>query len=267
MAGVPEITGYDLYEFYYGEQHYPLYVGGEGPAVVLVHEIPGITPQVVYFADRLKEAGFTVYMPSLFGKPGKAMTPAYLSQSYSKVCISKEFRVLAANETSPITDFLRAVCRTAHAECGGQGVGAIGMCVTGNFALSLLLDESVIAPVLSQPSLPITQTPAGRRGLHMNDSDLKAVKQRMENEDIPLLGLRFTGDVLCAGERFDRLREEFGERFESIEIDSTLGNEHGIHRIAHSVLTNDLVDAEGHPTRTALDRVLNFFDERLKEAS
>ncbi len=264
MAQPAPIDGYDLYEFYYGEQHHPLYVGGQGPAVVVVHEIPGITPQVVYFADRLKDAGFTVYMPSLFGSPGKAVTPAYLSSSYAKVCISKEFRVLAANDSSPVTDFLRAVCRTAHKECGGPGVGAIGMCITGNFALSLLLDESVIAPVLAQPSLPVAQNPDARKGLHINEQELKQVKVRMEEEDIPLLGVRFTGDILCAGERFDRLREEFGDKFESIEIDSKLGNEHGIQRIAHSALTNDLVDAEGHPTRMALDRVLGFFDERLK---
>lgn len=258
------IDGYELYEFYYGEQHHPLYVGGQGPAVVVAHEIPGITPQVVYFADRLKEAGFTVYMPSLFGVPGKAVNPSYLSSSYAKVCISKEFRVLAANDSSPVTDFLRAICRTAHKECGGPGVGAIGMCVTGNFALSLLLDESVIAPVLAQPSLPVAQTPEARKGLHVNEHELKQIKTRIQNEDIPLLGIRFTGDILCAGERFERLREEFGDKFESIEIDSKLGNEHGIQRIAHSALTNDLVDAEGHPTRMALDRVLGFFAERLK---
>lgn len=267
MAKPAQIKGYNLYEFYHGEQHYPLYVGGEGPAVVVVHEIPGITPQVIYFADRLVEAGFTVYMPSLFGTPGKEFGPAYLSQSYARACISKEFRVLAANESSPVTDFLRAVCRKAHKECGGSGVGAIGMCLTGNFALSLMLDESVIAPVLSQPSLPVAQTEAARRGLHINDDDLAVVKQRVEKDGIPILGLRFTGDVLCAGERFERLREEFGTQFEGIEIDSELGNEHGIHRFAHSVLTNDLVDAEGHPTRAALNRVLDFLSQRLKTAA
>ncbi len=266
MATPVDIKGYDLYEFYHGDRHYPLYVGGEGPAVVVAHEIPGITPQVVYFADRLKEAGYTVYMPSLFGTPGKAVSAAYIGQSYARVCISKEFRVLAANQSSPITEYLRAVCRAAHKECGGPGVGAIGMCVTGNFALSLLLDKSVIAPVLSQPSLPVTQTAKGRRGLHISKVDLDKVKQRMDSEDLTLLGLRFSNDILCAGERFDRLREEFGERFDSVEIDSSSGNEHGIQLLAHSVLTNDLVDAEGHPTRQALDKVLAFLAQRLKTA-
>lgn len=266
MSKAVPIEGYQLSEFFYGDSHYPLYVGGEGPAVLVVHEIPGITPQVIYFANRLKAEGFTVYMPSLLGTPGKPASASYVSQSMARACISKEFRVLAANESSPVTHFLRAVCRKAHKECGGEGVGALGMCLTGNFALSLMLDESVIAPVLSQPSLPALNTYAGKQGLHISDDDLRVVKQRVNEEGIPVLGLRFTGDFMCPGERFERLREEFGTQFESIEIDSTLGNEHGVHRLAHSVLTADLIDAEGHPTRVALDRVLSFFTQRLKSS-
>lgn len=265
MAELPEINGYELYEFYHAGKHHPLYVGGQGPAVLLVHEIPGITPQVIYFADRLRKEGFTVYMPCLFGKPGKPLSPAYLADAYARVCVSREFKVLAANESSPITEYLRAVARTAHKECGGPGVGAIGMCLTGNFALSLMLDESVIAPVLSQPSLPVGNSAKAKAGLHISEVDLDKVKRRMRAEDIPLLGLRFTADPLCPGQRFERLQQEFGEQFEGIEIDSSLGNPHGINRLAHSVLTNDLVDNEGHPTHAALERVVSFFHERLHQ--
>ena len=67
----------------------------------------------------------------------------------------------------------------------------------------------------------------------------------------------------CPVERFDRLRAEFGERFEAIEIDSSKGNAFGIPPDAHSVLTIHFVDQDGHPTRKALDRTLAFFRERL----
>ncbi|MGM0563286.1 MAG: dienelactone hydrolase family protein [Pseudomonadota bacterium] len=257
---MPAIDGYRAYRFVHGGLTHPLYVGGSGPAVVVIHEVPGITPQVVYFADRLREAGYTVYMPSLFGTPGKPMGPVNVASAFAVACIRREFKLLAADKSSPVTEFLKAVCRRAHAECGGPGVGALGMCLTGNFALSLMLDDSVLAPVLSQPSLPVGRP----SGLHIGDEDLTLVRQRCEDRDSRVIGLRFTGDPLCPRARFDRLEEKLGDRFERVEIDSTRGNEFGIHRFAHSVLTNDLVDAEGHPTRAALDRVLSHFEQQLR---
>jgi len=166
-------------------------------------------------------------------------------------------------EEGPITDWLRALCRHAHERCGGPGVGALGMCLTGNFALALMVDESVMAPVLSQPSLPFPVSASHRAALHVSDSDLAAARGRAQL-GCGVLGLRFTRDPLCPPERFERLRRELGAGFEAIEIDSSPGNPHGIPRTAHSVLTKDLVDEEGHPTRAALLRVLAFFRERLR---
>jgi dienelactone hydrolase len=232
---------------------------GKGPGVVVMHEIPGIYPAVTEFATRVADAGFTVAMPHLFGDVGRPLSGGYLGGSMLRACISREFRVLAARESSPITGWLRALCRDLHAEIGGKGVGAIGMCLTGNFALALMVDEAVMAPVLSQPSLPFPIGASRRAGLHVTDEALATIKRR----DVPVLGLRFTRDPACPTERFQRLRTELGDRFEAIEIDSSPGNPHGIPKSAHSVVTKDLVDTEGHPTRAALDRVLAFFHERL----
>jgi dienelactone hydrolase len=239
-----------------------VYRRGEGPGVVIMTEIPGITPTVRAFAERVAGAGFTAVMPHLFGEPGKAMTPLYAAGQIARVCVSREFHVLAARGSSPITSYLRALCRAVHAELGGKGVGAIGMCMTGNFALSLMVDPVVMAPVLSQPSLPFPLSREKRAGLHLSDADLAVVKERTA-AGVTVLGMRFTGDPLCPGERFATLRAELGAGFEGIEIDSSPGNPHGIGRTAHSVVTHDLVDEEGHPTRKALDRVLGFFRERL----
>ena len=171
--------------------------------------------------------------------------------------------MLARRESSPVTDWLRALCRHAHSERGGPGVGFIGMCLTGNFGLSMMVDSSVMAPVLSQPSLPLPVSADHRRALHLSDADLEVVKKRAAS-GCPLLGLRFSHDPMCPGERFERLDQELGDAFESIVIDSGPGNPNGIPRSAHSVVTKDLVDREGHPTRQALDRVLGFFAERLR---
>jgi dienelactone hydrolase len=136
------------------------------------------------------------------------------------------------------------------------------MCLTGNFALALTVEPAVVAPVLSQPSLPVGLSRARRAGLHLSPGDLATVKARVAG-GCKVLGLRFTGDALVPAARFERLRDELGAGFEAVEIDSTRGNPHGISRMAHSVVTNDLVDEAGHPTRDALDRVLSFFHERL----
>lgn len=245
----------------------PVYRKGSGPGVVVMHEIPGITPPVSDFAQRVVAEGFTVFLPHMFGTPGKEFSMPYVLGQMARACISHEFHVLAKGESSPITDWLRALCRHAHAECGGPGVGAIGMCLTGNFALSLMVDDAVMAPVLSQPSLPFGVSKEHRAALHLSPADLELVKKRAR-QGCGVLGLRFTADPMCPGERFDTLRRELGEDgFEAIEIDSGPGNPHGLTRAAHSVLTQDLVDEAGHPTREALERVLSVFRERLLSSS
>jgi dienelactone hydrolase len=176
--------------------------------------------------------------------------------------VSHEFRVLAKRESSPITQWLRALARWAHGVVGGRGVGAIGMCLTGNFALALAMDEALMAPVLSQPSLPFPILGRGKGDLHISDAELAHLKGRCKR-GLKVLGMRFTGDPACPVERFERLRSELGDAFEAIEIDSSRGNRYGIPAEAHSVVTEHLVDEAGHPTRAALDRVISFFREEL----
>ncbi len=256
------LSDFETFEFSHDGAQRTVYKKGSGPGVVVMHEIPGITPPVAEFARRVVDAGFTVYMPHMFGTPEKPLSIPYAAGQIARACISHEFSVFAKNESSPITDWLRALCRKAHEECGGPGVGAIGMCLTGNFALALMVDESVMAPVLSQPSLPFGVSAAHRAALHVSDGDLATIKRRAAT-GCGVLALRFTADPMCPGERFETLRRELGEGFEGIEIDSGPGNPDGLTRMAHSVVTTDLVDKEGHPTRQALDRVLSFFAERL----
>jgi len=264
--GAPALEGFEATRFEHAGQARTIYRAGSGPAVVVMHEIPGITPEVAGFARRVADAGFSVYLPDLFGTPGKPFSLPYVASQMVRACISREFHVLAAREASPITEWLRALCRRAHAEQGGAGVGAIGMCLTGNFALALMVDDAVMAPVLSQPSLPFGLGRERRAALHVSDEQLATIRQRARG-GCPVLGMRFTHDPLCPGERFESLRRELGDDgFEGIEIDSGPGNPHGIARTAHSVVTTDLVDEAGHPTREALDRVLGFFAERLHGA-
>src|SRR5947207_10562752 len=164
-----------------------VYVAGSGPAVIVMAEMPGISPQVARFARWVRDAGFTVYMPSLFGRDGAVPGAEEGAAIFQRACVSAEFRALAANQSSPVTNWLRSLARLAHAECGGPGVGAIGMCFTGNFALTMMLEPSMLAAVLSQPSLPLKE-PAG---LEIAPEEIKAVHDRLEREDLTVLAYRF----------------------------------------------------------------------------
>lgn len=234
---------------------------GSGPAVVVIHEVPGLHPGVIEFARRLIDAGFTVYLPSLFGRPGEEPTTGAIVRSIMRICISREFAVLA-DRTSPVTGWLRALAAHGHAECGGAGVGAVGMCLTGGFALAMAVEPDVIAPVVSQPGLPAPINARKRAALGLDPDDLATIRERTRH-GLCVLGLRFSNDKACPAERFQTLRSTLGDAFEDIEIDSSPGNPFAIPARAHAVLTVDLVDEPGHPTRVALSRVLAFLDERL----
>ncbi len=258
------LEGFTQTTFEHGGKTRSVFRAGSGPGVVVIHEAPGITPLVAAFGRRVVDAGFTVAMPSLFGEPGRPGNLASYARSFPAACVSREFAALARGRTAPVTDWLRALARSLHEGRGGSGIGVVGMCFTGGFGLGMMLDPSVTAPVLSQPSLPLGLTRSHRRDLHLAPADVETVRRRAVEEGCAVLGLRFTHDKLSPPERFARLRELLGDAFIAVEIDSSPGNPHGIPRNAHSVLTEHFVDEPGHPTSAALDRVLAHLVDRLQ---
>lgn len=224
---------------------HPTYRKGVGPGVVVIHEIPGVTPKVIAFADEVVTAGFTVVMPRLFGtEPPTPYTPVVIARSMSQVCVSKEFTKLATGETTPIAGWLRSLARELHGELGGPGVGALGMCFTGGFALAMMVDTAVAAPVLCQPSVPFPVGKARAADLNLSPDDLATVKERAAG-GCAVMGLRFTGDV-AVGSRFDTLTRELGDAFIRVEFGGR----------KHSTVTE-------HRQQEGVDRVLAFFHERL----
>ena len=214
----------------------------------MIHEVPGITPLVTAFADEVVDAGFTVIMPSLVGTPGKDPSAPYIMTSLSKVCIAEEFTTFALNQTSPIIAWLRALARNLHNDVGGPGVGAVGMCFSGGFALGMMVDDIMLAPVLSQPSLPLSIGRARGADVNLSPDDAAAVIERASH-GCQVLGLRFTEDR-AVGDRFTTLREMLGDAFIAIELPSNK-------RSDHSVLTEQRDDP-------SVDRVLDFFKEKLQ---
>jgi dienelactone hydrolase len=260
--GWDELDDFERDAFEHDGERRTVYRAGTGPGVVVIAEIPGITPEVAHFARKVVEIGCSVAMPVLFGDAGRPATVGYAVQTVAPVCVAKEFAALAVGKTAPVSEWLRALARDLHERAGGPGVGAVGMCFTGGFALGMMVDPVVLAPVLSQPSLPLTMRKGAKHDLHLSPADLEVVKERVAG-GVCVLGLRFTNDRLSPSERFARLRQELGDGFVGVEIDSSPGNPHGFGKTAHSVLTRELVEEPGHPTMEALEQVLDLFRDRL----
>lgn len=224
---------------------HPTYRKGTGPGVIVIHEIPGMTPEVIGFAEEVVAAGFTVVLPHLFGEPEAPMNPVTLARSMTQVCVSREFTKLATGQTTPVAGWLRSLARELHDELGGPGVGALGMCFTGGFALAMMVDPAIAAPVLAQPSAPFAVTPGRSRDLNLSPADLDTVRQRAA-AGCEVLGLRYRKDP-AVGKRFETLTREIGDAFIRVELEGR----------GHSTVT-------AHRQQEAVDRVLGFFADKLR---
>jgi dienelactone hydrolase len=247
-----------------------VHVAGQGPAVIVMTEMPGISPEVARFARWVRDAGFTVWMPSLFGRDGAVAMADEGAAVFQRACISAEFRAVAGKDgrtqSSPVTLWLRALARHAHGLCGGPGVGAVGMCFTGNFALTMMLEPAVLAPVLCQPSLPLND-PAG---IEITQGEVQVVRDRLQREDLTVLAYRFEGDKFCRAQRFAAYAQALGDRFVSRVLPDAAANPNVAPFFAthvttpHSVVTAHLIDAAGEPTLAARDEILAFLRRRLQ---
>jgi dienelactone hydrolase len=237
---------------------HPVYRAGSGPAVILCHELTGLAPQCVAFANELVGNGFTVYMPLLFGRFGQDSAAKGI---VGALCIARELGLFAGGAERPLTAWLRALCRKAQRDCFCPGVGVIGMCITGNFAISLMADDNVLAPVASQPGLPAAITPGQAAAIGVTAAELEAAKARAAN-GAELMTLHFTNDRVCPPARIRSLAAHFGGALTDIAVTSP-DPAQGIKPNAHSVLTLDFCDQAGHPTRIARNEVIAFLHRKL----
>ena len=258
-----DLSGWSVAPFTGGGYTHDVYRKGTGPGVVLIPELPGIHPGVLGLGNHLVDNGFTVAMPSLFGEPGKRVTAGYTVASILHACVAREFAAFATNKQRPVSLFLRALARDLNVSTPGKGVGVIGQCFTGGFALAAAVDDSVLAPVLSQPSVPLPLGRARRADPGLSEAELSTVADRCANDGLCAMGLRFSEDRIVPRERFTALKERLGDAFEVIEIDSRPGNEGGFAKGAHSVLTEEVREVDGQPAYEARKRVVEFLTARL----
>ncbi|MGO3325126.1 dienelactone hydrolase family protein [Gordonia sp. (in: high G+C Gram-positive bacteria)] len=264
------LTDFHCRQFTDGGTTHGVFRSGSGPAVVIMAEIPGITPNVARFARTVRDQGMTAVMPDMFGVAGRdpnlpahgpVGTVSYGARTVGQLCISREFTLFATGRTSPIVAWLRALAAHEHRQQGGPGVGVVGMCLTGGFALAMAADDTVIAPVLSQPSLPLPVTQRRKTAIDVSDADMRAVQHRCA-AGLKILGLRFRSDRYVPDERFAHLRKTLGDAFLAVELDDRDANPRAL-LAPHSVLTEHLIDRPGEPTRHALDMVLDHLRSHL----
>jgi dienelactone hydrolase len=258
-----DLTGWTATPFTAAGITHDVYRKGEGPGVVLIPELPGMHPGVLALGNHLVDNGFTVASPSLFGTPGAAAERPGAYGVILRACVAREFAALATNADRPIAHYLRALARDLNEKTPGKGVGVIGQCFTGGFALAAAVDDSVLAPVLSQPSVPLPLTSKQRRDPGLSEGELAIIEQRAANEGLCAMGLRFSEDPLVPAERFKTLKDRLGDAFEVIEINSKKGNEHGFGKMTHSVLTLEVREEDNHPAYEARKRVVEFLTARL----
>ncbi|MEV8376242.1 dienelactone hydrolase family protein [Kribbella sp. NPDC056861] len=262
-APTSTLSGWAKAPFSGGGLTYDCYEKGSGPGVVLIPEIPGITPAVLGLADHLVDEGFTVVIPSPFGTPGKDDTTGYTLGVVARMCVTAEFRAFALDANRPITAYLRAVAADLATRTPGRGVGVIGMCFTGGFALATAVEPSVVAPVMSQPSTPFAVSGSRRSDPGLSQDELEQIVERTRTDGLCVLGLRFSGDRMAPADRFATLRKHLGDAFEVIQLDSAPGNPGGFGKAAHSVLTRELRDTPGNPALAARARTVAFLREHL----
>ena len=227
-----------------------VYRRGSGAPVVLIQELPGIGPETLRLADEFVANGFEIVLPHLFGPLEKTSTGGNLLRVF---CMRREFHLFENNRASPIVDWLKALCREVKAQGPHKGVGVIGMCLTGNFAISLMGDDSVLAAVSSQPSMPLMKADE----LHMSASDIGDIRQRID-ATAPMHAYRFAGDPMCNAAKFQAIDKAFNNDGSTRVVTHTLPGK------GHSVLTLDFVDEDGHPTREALNEILAYFAAQLQ---
>ncbi len=226
-----------------------VYRKGRGAPVIIIQELPGIGPETLNLADLFIRRGFEVFLPHLFGPLGKT---SLLGNAARALCMRKEFSLFSTNKISPIVDWLKALCRNVNEHRSYPGVGVIGMCLTGNFAMSLIADDSVLAAVASQPSLPLFK----QASLHMSEEEIEEVKAGID-ATAPIRAYRFKHDPLSTSEKFYCISDKLNSGGKTrIDLRTLPGK-------GHSVLTLDFVDEEGHPTKLALEEIFTYFESQL----
>jgi dienelactone hydrolase len=226
---------------------FDVYTIGSGPPIIMMQELPGIGREAIAFCNRLADAGFEVWAPHWFGPLGQTSGLNLVRM----LCMRREFQVFVKHQSSAITDWMRALCKHVAQTRGAARVGVIGMCLSGNFAMTLIAEENVWAAVASQPSLPARD----QHALHMSDVEITASRAALDAKGA-MRAYRFDGDKLCTAAKFDAIDTAFNDGKVRVINNVLPGG-------GHSVFTGHYDDTPGSPTAKALGDIIAYFKAQL----
>ncbi len=275
MPGGP-IEGFEQFSFASGRLAHAVYYAGDprDPSLLLLPEIAGLSPGLRMFAERLIDARFRIFVPWLFGPLGRRAP----LRNAIRLCISREFANLRGGVSSPVTRWLRALTTHISKHSGGTPIGAIGMCLTGAFAIPLVIDPHVIAAVAAQPSVPLAPLflafGIGRERrlsqLNVSDSEIAAARARLDTGHAHLLSVRCRSDRICPRAKLERLQREFPIGLEIREY-AEAAERNRLGERPHATFTKEYRlapdAAADHYSRQAFADLVAFFDRYLRDAS
>lgn len=255
-------AGFTQREFRHGSLVFPVLETGDGPALIVMHELGGPNTFFIDFVRKVAAKGYRVSLPVFFGTADKVPGRLDSLVNLGRLCIRREFAALQTGDSGQVSDWVRALARDLRD--GDAPIAVLGMCFSASIALAALIEPALTTAVLSQPSLPAGKSPAKQADLHLTQAERDQLARRTAAGEIEALALRFTHDGLCPEQRIGTLKDLLGQRVQCFAIDSSPGNAYGIPPSAHSVLTREFVDQPGHPTREAWELVVSFLDRRMK---
>jgi dienelactone hydrolase len=192
-----------------------------------------------------------------------------------RLCVSREFANLRGGVSSPITTWLRALTAYIAKHSGAPRVGAIGMCLTGAFAIPLIIDPHVVAAVAAQPAAPLsplfTAFGIGHEmhlsRLNVSDGEIAAARARLEAGQAHLLSVRCRSDRICPRAKIERLRREFPVGLEIREY-AQLDERNCLGERPHATFTKEYRLAPNAPvehySRRAFADLVAFLDQHLR---
>lgn len=249
------------------------------PPVLLLHEMPGLSPEVLELARSISDQGYTVYVPLLMGKPDENTDSDALffrranSIRFSDPLWESRFQPAAGGHPATRQAGVVELAKLATAILARHShhrMGVIGNSFSGHLAMALAARmEEVAAPVTSQPAYPFSLVTTSDVGL--TGDEIAALRKRVAG-GYQILGFRYEYDHICPRERFIQLRKYFGTHG---FLDRTLMGDRyqrtdGLPHGAHSVLAlcyqpwTDPRKAEP-VTHYAFRQLLAFLDAKLKD--
>lgn len=240
--------------------------GTAKPPVLLLHEMTGLSPGTLAYAEELSK-DFTVYVPLLFGEKGKFSLIHGLGSYWFRGILDffpgGEWGT-PSKGSAPIVNWLRGLVRNIGDRHKGQSLGIIGNCLTGPFPLALLGHHQVKAAVVAQPALPLRfwwYTETDKASLGISEEDLSIAKESTAT----IYGLRFETDCMAPPEKQNTLSDTFGSRFINGTIPAKVYQRDGQPTRAHSTLIGSWKEQaqEGQASRDARRQVRAFLLKEL----